>query len=135
MWRTGYKGQTVEDKLKRGLNHKLAEDWARVIKKPETGEEQIILLREVRHWMEDYNRTKQDHAKPDKNMDRNPKWGSDQKYKLRDKKEFRKDKGKKADWKERTVELKGILEDILKERREADDCQKFGKTRHKWFQC
>ena len=27
MWQTGYKGQTVEDKLKRGLNYKLEEDW------------------------------------------------------------------------------------------------------------
>ena len=85
--------------------------------------------------MEDYKRTKQDHAKPDKPMDRNLKRGSDQKYKPRDKKEFRKDKGKKADWKERTIELKGIPEDILKERREADDCQKCSKTGHKWFEC
>ena len=58
MWRSGYKGQTVEDKLKQGLNHKLGEDWARVIKKPETVEEQIVLLREMGHWLEDYNRTK-----------------------------------------------------------------------------
>ena len=73
MWQTGYKGQIVEDKLKRGLNYKLGEDWARVIKKPETVEEQIVLLREMGHWMEDYNRTKRDHTKPDKPMDRNPK--------------------------------------------------------------
>ena len=87
------------------------------------------------HWMEAFNRTKQDHAKPEKSMDRNLKRGSDQKYKPRDKKEFRKDKGKKVDWKERTIELKGIPEDILKERKEADDCQKCGKTGHKWFEC
>ena len=31
--------------------------------------------------------------------------------------------------------MKGILEDILKERREADDCQKCGKTGHKWCEC
>ena len=31
--------------------------------------------------------------------------------------------------------MKGIPEDILKERREADDCQKCGKTEHKWFEC
>ena len=85
--------------------------------------------------MEDYNRTKQDHIKPDKTMDCNPKQGSDQKYKPRDKKEFRKDKGKKADWKERNVELKRIPKDILKERREAGDCQICGKTGHKWFEC
>ena len=127
MWQTSYKGQTVEDKLKRGLNHKLGEDWARVIKKPETMEEQIVLLREMGHRMEDYNMTKQEHAKPDKPMNRNPKWGSDQKYKPWDKKEFQKDKGKKADWKERTVELKGIPEDIMKERREADDCKNVAK--------
>ena len=65
-------------------------------------------------------------------MDCNPKRGSDQKYKPQDKKEFRKDiEGKKADWKERTIELKGIPEDILKERREVDDCQKCSKTGHK----
>ena len=81
MWRTGSKGQRVEDKLKRGLNYKLGEDWARVIKKPETVEEQIVLLREIGHRMEDYNRTKQEYAKPDKPMDCNPKRGSDQKYK------------------------------------------------------
>ena len=85
--------------------------------------------------MEDYNRTKQDHAKPNKPMNRNLKRVSDQKYKPRDKKEFQKDKGKKADWKKRTVELKGILKIILKERREADDCQKCGKTGYKWFEC
>ena len=39
------------------------------------------------------------------------------------------------DWKQRTVELKGILENILKEKREVDDCQKCGKTRHKGFEC
>ena len=60
-------------------------------------EEQIVLLRQMGHRMEDYNRTKQDYAKLDKTMDCNPKRGSDQKYKLQDKKEFRKDKGKKAD--------------------------------------
>ena len=100
-------------------------------------EEQIVLLKEMGHRMEDYNRTKQDHAhsKQDKTIDHNSKWGSDQKYKPRDKKEFRKDKGKKVDWKERTVELKGIPADILKERRELDDCQKCGKTGHKWFEC
>ena len=30
--------------------------------------------------------------------------------------------------------MKGIPKDILKERREADDCQKCGKTGHKWFE-
>ena len=137
IWQTGYKGQTVKDKLKRGLNHKLGEDWARVIKKLETVEEQIVLLREMGHRMEYYNRTKQDYAqnKEDKTMDCNPKWRSDQKYQPRDKKEFQKDKGKKADWKETTVELKGIPEHILKERREADDCQKCDKIGHKWFEC
>ena len=96
-------------------------------------EEQIVLPREMGHRMEDYNRTKHHHAqsKQDKTMDRNPKRGSDQKYKPQDKKEFQQDEGKKADWKERTVELKGIPEDILKERKEADDCQKCGKTEHK----
>ena len=34
-------------------------------------EEQIVLLREMGHRMEDYNRTKQEYAKPDKPMDHN----------------------------------------------------------------
>ena len=58
MWQTSYKGQTVKDKLKQSLNYKLGEDWARVIKKPEMVEEQIVLLKEMGHQMEDYNRTK-----------------------------------------------------------------------------
>ena len=58
MWWTGYKGQTIEDKLKRGLNHKLGKDWARVINKLETVDEHITLLREIGHRIEDYNRTK-----------------------------------------------------------------------------
>ena len=31
--------------------------------------------------------------------------------------------------------MKGIPEDILKERREADDCQTCGNIGHKWFEC
>ena len=71
MQQTGYKGQTIEDKLKPGLNHKLGEDWARVIKKPEIVGKQIVLLSEMEYQMEDYNRTKQDHVqnKLDKTMD------------------------------------------------------------------
>ena len=49
MERTGYKGQTDEDKLKRGLNYKLGEDWAVILKKPEMVEEQMVLLREMGH--------------------------------------------------------------------------------------
>ena len=138
MRRTGYKGQTVEDKLKRGLNHKLGEDWASVICKPDMVDEQIALLREMGHRIEDYNRTKQQGESTQKyktSMDRNPKRGSEQKYKPRGKKEFRKDKGKKIEWKERMVELKEIPEEVLKERKEADDCQKCGKHGYKWFEC
>ena len=96
-------------------------------------EEQIVLSREMKHQIEDYNRTKQDHAqnKLDQTMDYNLKWRSNQKYKLRDKKELRKNKDKKVDWRERTVELIEIPEEILKERREVDDCQQCGKLGHK----
>ena len=31
--------------------------------------------------------------------------------------------------------MKGILEDILKERRQVVNCQKCGKIGHKWFEC
>ena len=37
------------------------------------------------------------------------------------------------DWKDRDEHLKGIPKDLLKERRKADKCQKYGKGNHKWF--
>ena len=40
-----------------------------------------------------------------------------------------------TDRKDRAVELKGIPEDIISERKKADMCLKFEKGLHKWFEC
>ena len=147
MWRTGYKGAIVEDKLKRGLNARLAKDWARVVNKPETVERQIALVREMGHSMEDYDRTtnhdhndsKMDHrrkeGKTGKTHHKDPEKTGDkraQKAKERAKRKYGKEP---TEWKERNVELKGIPDDILKERRKSENCEKCGKKNHKWVDC
>ena len=131
----------VEDKLKLDLNSRLAEDWARVINKPETVERQIAFLREMGHLMEDYDRTKNQDHNGSKNKNYNKRNGEnnhkrDNNHHTNDKSGDRKtgdqnqqkertnvnDKkrkhGKSSDWKERDVELKGIPDDILKERQQ-----------------
>ena len=37
--------------------------------------------------------------------------------------------------KDKSVKLKGIPLDILKERKKAEMCLKYGKGPHKWFEC
>ena len=40
-----------------------------------------------------------------------------------------------TDRKDRAVELKGIPEDIIAERKKANICLKRGNGTHKWFEC
>ena len=53
MWITGYEGYTVEDKIRNGLNDVMVVEWARVAKKPREVGEQLALLRDIGHSMED----------------------------------------------------------------------------------
>ena len=52
MWRTGYTGEVVDDKISQNLNADLALDWAKVLVKPASLHERIQLLRSMGHVLE-----------------------------------------------------------------------------------
>ena len=53
MWITGYKGYTVEDKIRNVLNDVMVVEWAQVAQKPREVGEQLALLQDIGHSMED----------------------------------------------------------------------------------
>ena len=52
MWKTGYTGKVVDDKISQNLSAELALDWAKVPVKPPTLHERIQLLRQMGHVLE-----------------------------------------------------------------------------------
>jgi hypothetical protein len=52
MWKTGYTGEVVDDKICQNLHADLALDWAKVPVKPLTLHERIQLLRQMGHVLE-----------------------------------------------------------------------------------
>jgi hypothetical protein len=52
MWKTGYTGEVVDDKISQNLSAELALDWAKVPVKPPTLHERIQLLRQMGHVLE-----------------------------------------------------------------------------------
>jgi hypothetical protein len=52
MWKTGYSGEVVDDKISQGLNSELALDWAKVPVKPESLHERIQMIRHMGHVLE-----------------------------------------------------------------------------------
>jgi hypothetical protein len=52
MWKTGYSGEVVDDKISQGLSTELALDWAKVAVKPALLNERIQLLRHMGHVLE-----------------------------------------------------------------------------------
>jgi hypothetical protein len=140
MWITGYEGDIVEDKLKHGLNEELGKEWAKLAQKPAEIGEQLALLRDMGHQVEDWYRRRKprDQAttagqKPEgkKSEGKRPDGKNPGKPKSGDQS---KPAGKKA-WKDRAEELKGVSKEILEERRAGDKCQKCGKSGHKWYEC
>src|SRR6266566_5213762 len=52
MWKTGYKGEVVDDKISQGLSSELALDWAQVGAKPASLHERVQLIRQMGHVLE-----------------------------------------------------------------------------------
>ena len=57
MWVTGFEGQQVEDKIERGLNDVMHLEWAKLPNKPYGIAEQLTLLRDIGHSIEDAMRS------------------------------------------------------------------------------
>ncbi len=58
MWKTGYSGEVVDDKISQGLGADLALDWAKVAVKPDSLHERIQLIRHMGHVLERHKKTR-----------------------------------------------------------------------------
>jgi len=54
VWRTGYPEKVAKDKLIRGLNKEVRLAWAQIPNKPEKLNEQIAMLRDIGHNLENF---------------------------------------------------------------------------------
>ena len=54
MWRTGYTDEVAKDKLIRGLNKEVGLVWAQIAWKPHSLHEQMALIRDIGHNLENY---------------------------------------------------------------------------------
>ncbi|KAH0604559.1 uncharacterized protein H6S33_006936, partial [Morchella sextelata] len=122
MWKTGYEGQLVDDKIHNSLLPDLGMSWALFNPKPKSLMERIAALRELGHTHERYQGMAAEKAHPRTKKD--PPAQKDQQPKR--KREVANSSGpqKTPGPKDKAVELKGIPGDILEERRKAEVCLK-----------
>ena len=142
MWRTGYTGDVVKDKVARSLKPELGRQWYRVFPKPDSITAQIAMLREMGHRKEEYEKI-QDSGKPQQNSEKPQGSLKDRKVSKQPRQPEENKAGAKGkrkrdeskEWKDKDVELAGIPDEIRKERRKAGNCQKCGKGTHMWYEC
>ena len=125
MWQTGYTEEVAKGKLIRGVNKEVGLAWVQTPQKPRSLHEQMALLRDIGHNLENFkvlNKTNHD-PKPKtqngyQNRGNNNNIGGGQRGKKRGQGQI------STDQKDRAVELKGIPNNILVERKRADMCRK-----------
>ncbi|KAH0611252.1 uncharacterized protein H6S33_011679 [Morchella sextelata] len=133
MWKTGYEGQLVDDKIKNSLLPDLGMSWALFNPKPKSLMERIAALRELEHTHERYQGLAAEKAPPLTKKD--PPAEKDWQPKRKREPASSSGPEKAPGPKDKAVELKCIPGDILEERRKAEVCLKCGKSRHKWTDC
>lgn len=136
MWRTGYEGDVVEDKIKEALNPELAMDWAKT-RKPRELSDQLAMLRDMGHQMEDHYRTRRSKGSGEKPSKTHEKKTEHKRQSTSGPSKPR-EKGKSSgsgERKNKDVELKGIPQSLLDERKKDGNCLKCGKGRHMWYDC
>jgi hypothetical protein len=140
MWITGYDDATVKDKIIFSLNEEVGKEWAKTTPKPDGINDQIAMLREIGHRLEDWYRIRGKKPQDEKKQ----KSGGEQKQpdqktsgtgKSKQAKKAEKKKKPEVEWKDKKVELKGIPQNLLDERRDSKVCLKCGKGPHAWFEC
>jgi hypothetical protein len=149
MWKVGYSGEAIKDKIKSGLTSSLRRSWAAVQHKPENVSAYMGALREFAHQIEDDDRYEKRHSS---NRTSNPAESSGGKRK-KEKKEKKNKEGKEhaarsssqkdtksgkknsSGFKDKDKELKGIPEALREDRRKSSVCLKCGKAGHSWFSC
>ena len=142
MWMTGYEGDVVEDKLKYALNEELGKEWAKVSPKPRLVGEQLALLRDMGHQLEDWYRTRKGQNKG--NQPKKPQPPQQNKGKPdgqphpttnKPKGQRQERKGGNPDRQTREEALKGIPKNIVDDRTKDGVCLKCGKPNHRWSEC
>ncbi|KAH0603038.1 uncharacterized protein H6S33_008042, partial [Morchella sextelata] len=122
MWKTGYEGQLVDDKIHNSLLPDLGMSWALFNPKPKSLMERIAALRELGHTHERYQGIAAEKAHPRTKKD--PPAQKDQQPKRKREAASSSNPQKTPGPKDKAVELKGIPGDILEERRKAEVCLK-----------
>jgi hypothetical protein len=122
IWKTGYEGQLMDDKIHNSLLPDLEMSWTLFNPKPKSLMERIAALRELGHVQERYQGLTAEKAPYQTKKD--PPAGKDCQPKR--KRETASSSGlqKASGPKDKVVELKGIPGDILEERRKTEVCLK-----------
>src|SRR6266849_10249237 len=136
MWKVGYFGEAIKDKIKSGLTSSLRHSWAAVRNKPDNVSAYMGALREFAHQIEDDDQYEKRHSS---NRTSNPGESSGGKKK-RDKKGKKNKAGKEhaarsssqkdgksgkknfSGFKDKDKEPKGIPESLREERRKSSVC-------------
>jgi len=66
MWKTGYTGEIVDNKISQNLNTDLALDWGKVLVKSPTLHERIQLLRQMGHVLDQHKKIRASRPKTEK---------------------------------------------------------------------
>ena len=150
MWLTGCEMEVVEDKIREGLNNEMVLEWAKVPRKPHEIGEQLALLRDMGHAIEDAHRQRQPKAQNPSSSKGNQDQGQQSKGKDANSTPRSKGKGKGGGRQQsgktskpsnsktpnnREEMLKGISEGLQEERRKDDKCIRCGKPNHHWIDC
>ncbi|KAH0603021.1 uncharacterized protein H6S33_008025, partial [Morchella sextelata] len=122
MWKTGYEGQLVDDKIHNSLLPDLGMSWALFNPKPKSLMERIAALRELGHTHERYQGMAAEKVHPRTKKD--PPAQKDQQPKRKREAASSSGPQKTPGPKDKAVEVKGIPADILEERRKAEVCLK-----------
>ena len=144
MWQTGYSGEVIKDKIKKGLDKELRREWAKAHPKPDDVAGYIEHLQELGHAIENdylYEKliTKGKSSERASGVQENS-GGKKKKKKVNEKPSSSKENADSSKKKSSTFipfgeATKGIPKEIIDERNAANNCPKCGKPEHKFFKC
>ena len=132
MWQTGYPEDVAKDNLVRGLKREVGLAWAQTPNKPRTLYEQMAMLRDIGHNLENFHHlqgeNKHTGEKQEKKTKKHMRGGKEPQGTGTGKKRARE---QASEWKDKDSELAGISTELLEERKKSDMCLKYGKRTYK----
>jgi hypothetical protein len=149
MWKVGYSGEAIKDKIKSGLTSSLRRSWAALQNKPENVSAYMGALREFAHQIEDDDRYEKRHLsqrssnpgesfggkKKKERKEKKNKEGKEHAARSSSQKDNKSGKRNSTGFRDKEKELKGIPEALREERRKTSVCLKCGKAGHSWYSC